>query len=75
MRAARWGKTDIVVELVKEGADIDMQNEVCCLFLHLTLCMRPHYPVRIGDQRQRHNAKSVWGGGLGAHEAHYIHSF
>ena len=37
MTAARMGKTDIVVELVKGGADIDMQNKVCCLFLHLTL--------------------------------------
>ena len=38
MKAARWGKTDIVVELVKRGADIHMQNKVCCLFLHLALC-------------------------------------
>ena len=31
MLAAREGKTDIVVELIKEGADIDMQNIVCCI--------------------------------------------
>ena len=39
MIAAREGKTDTVVELIKEGADSDMQNIVCCVFLHLTLCM------------------------------------
>ena len=32
MIAAGKGKTDIVVELVKGGADIDMQDKVCCLF-------------------------------------------
>ena len=41
MRAARNGRTDVVVKLIEEGADIDMQNVVCCLLLHLTLCMRP----------------------------------
>ena len=39
MIAARHGKTDAVVELTREGADIDMQNIVG--FLLLTLCMRP----------------------------------
>ena len=34
MRAARRGKTDIVVKLVEEGADTNLQNKVCCLFLH-----------------------------------------
>ena len=47
MIAARRGKTDTVVELVKGGADIHMQNKVCFLLLHLTLCMRPHYLVSI----------------------------
>ena len=46
MIAARYGKTDIVVEMVKGGAYIDMQNKVCCLFLHLTLCIH-HYLVTI----------------------------
>ena len=32
MIAARRGKTDIVVQLVKGGADIDMHDKVCCLF-------------------------------------------
>ena len=32
MEAARWGQTDTVVELMKEGGDIHMQNKVCCLF-------------------------------------------
>ena len=34
MEAARSGKTDTVVELIKDGADIHMQNKVC---LPLTL--------------------------------------
>ena len=47
MSAARRGQTNIVVELVNEGADIHKQDKVCCLFLHLTLCMRHHYLVSI----------------------------
>ena len=37
MRAARRGRTDIVVKLVEEGADTNMQNIVSYLFLHVTL--------------------------------------
>ena len=29
MKAARRGKTDVVVELVKGGANLDLQNKVC----------------------------------------------
>ena len=29
MRAAYWGYTEIVAVLVKEGANKDLQNEVC----------------------------------------------
>ena len=29
MRAAYWGKTEVVVELVKAGANLDLQNTVC----------------------------------------------
>ena len=29
MEAARSGKTDVVIELVKAGANVDMQNRVC----------------------------------------------
>ena len=29
MEAAKWGKTEVVVELVKAGANVDMQTEVC----------------------------------------------
>ena len=29
MWAARWGKTEVVVELMKAGANVDMQNRVC----------------------------------------------
>ena len=28
MRAARWGITDVVVELVRGGANLDLQNKV-----------------------------------------------
>ena len=37
------GKTNNVVQLMREGANVDLQDKVCCLFLHLMLCMRPHY--------------------------------
>ena len=49
--AARYGKTDIIVELVKGGADIHIQNIVCCVFVHLMLCMRTHYLVYIPSHR------------------------
>ena len=29
MRAAYWGKTHVVVELVKAGANLDLQNKAC----------------------------------------------
>ena len=29
MEAARGGKTEVVVELVKAGANVDLQNKVC----------------------------------------------
>ena len=29
MEAAYWGTTDVVVELVKRGANLDVQNKVC----------------------------------------------
>ena len=29
MLAARLGKTDVVVELVRGGANLDLQDEVC----------------------------------------------
>ena len=29
MRAAWWGNTEVVVELVKAGANVDMQDNVC----------------------------------------------
>ena len=29
--AARWGRTDVVVELVRGGANLDMQDEVYML--------------------------------------------
>ena len=36
---AVWeGKTEAVVELVKAGANVDMQNEVCLVHVHLHVC-------------------------------------
>ena len=29
MDAARWGRTEVVVELVKAGANLNLQNIVC----------------------------------------------
>ena len=31
MMAAMEGKTEVIVELVKARANVDMQNEVCCI--------------------------------------------
>ena len=31
MVAAWEGKTEVVVELVKASANVDMQNDVCCI--------------------------------------------
>ena len=38
MEAARKGKTEVVVELVKAGANVDMQNGVC-QYNTCTLCI------------------------------------
>ena len=41
MEAAKWGKTEVVVELVKAGANMDMQTEVCpftCSRVHVYIC-------------------------------------
>ena len=35
MIAALNAKTDAVVELINKGADIDMQNKVCCLYSYI----------------------------------------
>ena len=35
MRAAFWGRTKVVAELVKCGADLNLQNKVC-LFMYYT---------------------------------------
>ena len=32
MKAARWGKTEVIAELVKAGANVDMQTKVCYLY-------------------------------------------
>ena len=39
--AAVWGKTEVVVELVKAGANVDLQNEVCCI---MNTCMYLNVP-------------------------------
>ena len=33
MEATMWGKTEVVVQLAKAGASMDMENDVC-KFLH-----------------------------------------
>ena len=41
MKAASWGETEVVVELVKGGADLNLQNEVCATYtnvLHVEKC-------------------------------------
>ena len=49
MRAARGGKTEVVVELVKAGANVDMQNGVrqyilygmcTCVYAYTCYCVR-----------------------------------
>ena len=39
MRAARWGNTEVIVELVKAGAHVDMQNRVCQYLYVIHLCV------------------------------------
>ena len=34
MLAAMWGRTEVVVELVKAGANVDMQSKVCQYIIH-----------------------------------------
>ena len=59
MKAARYGKTNTIVELVEAGADINMRNLVCCLFLHLTLLMRHLYLVRLSFITQDGNTALI----------------
>ena len=41
--AAMEGKTEVVVELVKGGANVDMQNEVCkYIYLHIHVDVHVH---------------------------------
>ena len=47
MAAAQEGKTEAVVELVKAGANVDMQNEVCQYIyvvhdVHVYVYTEPH---------------------------------
>ena len=37
MKAAQWGETEVVAELVKCGADLNLQNEVCATYTNV-LC-------------------------------------
>ena len=41
MEAVRRGKTGVVKELVKGGADLNMQNNVCCCVVHALCCVCP----------------------------------
>ena len=52
MLAAGWGKTEAVVELVKAGANVDMQDEVCQYYLYMmcvsyTLTLTLYYVLGI----------------------------
>ena len=39
MLAAMKGETEIVVELVKAGANVDLQNKVCqYMYIHIHVC-------------------------------------
>ena len=43
MSAAGWGKTEAVVELVKAGANVDMQDKVCQYIYDVHCkCTEPH---------------------------------
>ena len=59
MIAAWRGKIDTLVELTNEGANTNLRSMVCCLFLHLTLCMRPHYLVNIIDYLSSHRMETL----------------
>ena len=37
MWASESGHMDVVKELLRAQAGVDLQDEVCCLYLHLTL--------------------------------------
>ena len=37
MWASEGGHVDVVKELLRAWAGVDLQDEVCCLYLHLTL--------------------------------------
>ena len=39
MKAASWGETKVVVELVKSGADLNLQNEVCATSTNVLCCV------------------------------------
>ena len=41
MKAAFWGHTKVVAELVKGGADLNLQNKVCLFlyYIHHMMCM------------------------------------
>ena len=38
MQASAGGHMDVVKELLRVQAGVDLQDEVCCLYLHLTFC-------------------------------------
>ena len=42
MLAANMGETEVLVELVKAGANVDMQNKVCTFMCHMMLMYKPH---------------------------------
>ena len=41
MKAARWGRTEVVVELVKAKASLDLQNNVIHVIMTVHVHMLP----------------------------------
>ena len=42
MRAAFWGRIKVVAELVKGGADLNLQNKVCQFMYHMYIHYMTH---------------------------------
>ena len=54
MRAAREDKTEVVVELVKAGANVDMQNRVC-QYKSLAIYMYIYVHVNVYSHNTSHS--------------------
>ena len=58
MMAAMMGETEVVVELVKAGANVDMQNKVCMLYIYTYSCVHVYVTTGmykyLGKREQAH---------------------